>query len=127
MNLAGIAVETGIVKLSIQVVSIIIIVVTYGRMIEICLYSSVSAIPFATMGNKEWGQIGTNYIRGLFALGLQGLFLMICLGIYAVLVKTVHVTGDIHSSIFGVLGYTVLLGIMMLKSGTIAKSITNAH
>ncbi|MGI6739835.1 MAG: VirB6/TrbL-like conjugal transfer protein, CD1112 family [Christensenellales bacterium] len=127
MNLAGIVVETGIVKLSIQVVSIIIIVVTYGRMIEICLYSSVSAIPFATMGNKEWGQIGTNYIRGLFALGLQGLFLMICLGIYAVLVKTVHVTGDIHSSIFGVLGYTVLLGIMMLKSGTIAKSITNAH
>ena len=96
-------------------------------MIEISLYSSVSAIPFATMGNKEWGQIGTNYIKGLFALGLQGLLLMICLGIYAVLVKTIHVTTDIHKSIFGVLGYTVLLGIMMLKSGTIAKSIMNAH
>jgi hypothetical protein len=79
------------------------------------------------MGNKEWGQIGSNYIKGLFALGLQGLLLMICLGIYAVLVKTIHVTTDIHKSIFGVLGYTVLLGIMMLKSGTIAKSIMNAH
>ena len=126
-NLILIALDTSLVKLSIQVVSIIIIVITYGRMIEICLYSSVSAIPFATMGNKEWGQIGTNYIKGLFALGLQGLFLMICLGIYAVLVKTIHVTTDIHASIFGVLGYTVLLGIMMLKSGTIAKSIMNAH
>ncbi|MEL5899309.1 CD0415/CD1112 family protein [Clostridium sporogenes] len=126
-NLILIALDTSLVKLSIQVVSIIIIVITYGRMIEICLYSSVSSIPFATMGNKEWGQIGTNYIKGLFALGLQGLFLMICLGIYAVLVKTIHVTTDIHTSIFGVLGYTVLLGIMMLKSGTIAKSIMNAH
>lgn len=126
-NLILIAMDTSLVKLSIQVVSIIVTVITYGRMIEICLYSSVSAIPFATMGNKEWGQIGTNYIKGLFALGLQGLLLMICLGIYAVLVKTIHVTTDIHASIFGVLGYTVLLGIMMLKSGTIAKSIMNAH
>ena len=126
-NLILIAMDTSLVKLSIQVVSIIITVITYGRMIEICLYSSVSGIPFATMGNKEWGQIGTNYIKGLFALGLQGLLLMICLGIYAVLVKTIHVTTDIHASIFGVLGYTVLLGIMMLKSGTIAKSIMNAH
>jgi hypothetical protein len=126
-NLILIALDTSLVKLSIQVVSIIITVITYGRMIEISLYSSVSAIPFATMGNKEWGQIGTNYIKGLFALGLQGLLLIICLGIYAVLVKTIHVTTDIHKSIFGVLGYTVLLGIMMLKSGTIAKSIMNAH
>ena len=126
-NLILIALDTSLVKLSIQVVSIIITVITYGRMIEISLYSSVSAIPFATMGNKEWGQIGTNYIKGLFALGLQGLLLMICLGIYAVLVKTIHITTDIHKSIFGVLGYTVLLGIMMLKSGTIAKSIMNAH
>lgn len=122
-----ISADTSLVKLSIQIVSIIIIVITYGRMIEICIYSSVAAIPFATMGNKEWGQIGNNYIRGLFSLGLQGLFLMVCLGIYSVLVKTIHVTTDIHTSIFAVLGYTVLLGIMMLRSGTLAKSIMNAH
>ena len=118
--------EISLVKVAIQAISIVIILVVYGRMFEIYVYSSVSAIPFATMGNKEWGQIGTNYIKGLFALGLQGLILMVCLGIYAVLVKTINFT-DIHTSIFMVLGYAILLGLMMLKSGTLAKSVMNSH
>ena len=118
--------ETSLIKVAIQVISVVIMLVAYGRMFEIYVYSSVSAIPFATMGNKEWGQIGTNYIKGLFALGLQGLFLMVCLGIYAVLVKTIKIT-DIHTSTMTILGYAVLLGLMMLKSGTLAKSILNAH
>ncbi|MEC4577829.1 VirB6/TrbL-like conjugal transfer protein, CD1112 family [Streptococcus dysgalactiae] len=118
--------ETSIIKVAIQAISIVIMLVVYGRMFEIYVYSSVSAIPFATMGNKEWGQIGTNYIKGLFALGLQGLFLMVCLGIYAVLVKTIKIT-DIHTSTMTILGYVVLLGLMMLKSGTLAKSVLNAH
>lgn len=118
--------ETSIVKIAIQAMSIVIMLVVYGRMFEIYVYCSVSAIPFATMGNREWGQIGTNYIKGLFAIGLQGLFLIICLGIYAVLVKTINIT-DIHASTFMILGYTLLLGLMMLKSGTLAKSILNAH
>lgn len=118
--------ETSLIKVAIQVISVVIMLVVYGRMFEIYVYSSVSAIPFATMGNKEWGQIGTNYIKVLFALGLQGLFLMVCLGIYAVLVKTIKIT-DIHTSTMTILGYAVLLGLMMLKSGTLAKSILNAH
>ena len=118
--------ETSLIKVAIQVISGVSMLVVYGRMFEIYVYSSVSAIPFATMGNKEWGQIGTNYIKGLFALGLQGLFLMVCLGIYAVLVKTIKIT-DIHTSTMTILGYAVLLGLMMLKSGTLAKSILNAH
>lgn len=118
--------ETSLIKVAIQVISVVIMLVVYGRMFEIYVYSSVSAIPFATMGNKEWGQIGTNYIKGLFALGLQGLFLMVCLGIYAVLVKTIKIT-DIHTSTMTILGYAVLLGLMMLKSATLAKSILNAH
>ena len=118
--------ETSLIKVAIQLISVVIMLVVYGRMFEIYVYSSVSAIPFATMGNKEWGQIGTNYIKGLFALGLQGLFLMVCLGIYAVLVKTIKIT-DIHTSTMTILGYAVLLGLMMLKSGTLAKSILNAH
>lgn len=118
--------ETSLIKVAIQGISIVIMLVVYGRMFEIYVYSSVSAIPFATMGNKEWGQIGTNYIKGLFALGLQGLFLMVCLGIYAVLVKTIQIT-DIHTSTFTILGYAILLGLMMLKSGTLAKSVLNAH
>lgn len=118
--------ETSLIKVAIQVISVVIMLVVYGRMFEIYVYSSVSAIPFATMGNKEWGQIGTNYIKGLFALGIQGLFLMVCLGIYAVLVKTIKIT-DIHTSTMTILGYAVLLGLMMLKSGTLAKSVLNAH
>ena len=118
--------ETSLIKIAIQGISIVIMLVVYGRMFEIYVYSSVSAIPFATMGNKEWGQIGTNYIKGLFAIGLQGLFLMVCLGIYAVLVKTIKIT-DIHTSTMTILGYAVLLGLMMLKSGTLAKSVLNAH
>ncbi len=125
-ELIGIVIETSIVKLLIQGISILIMVIVYGRIFEIYAYSSVSSIPFATMGNKEWGTVGNNYIKGLFALGLQGLFLMICLGIYAVLIKTIDIE-DIHKSIFSILGYTVLLALMMMKSGTLAKSILNAY
>lgn len=125
-ELIVVALEISLVKMLIQGVSILITIIVYGRMFEIYVYSAVASIPFSTMGNKEWGSIGTNYIKGLFALALQGLFLMICLGIYTVLIKTVNIT-DIHTSIFMILAYTILLGLMMLKSGTIAKSIMNAH
>ncbi|EFU75514.1 VirB6/TrbL-like conjugal transfer protein, CD1112 family [Lachnoanaerobaculum saburreum] len=118
--------EISLIKVAMQAISILVMVIVYGRMFEIYVYASVSAIPFATMGNKEWGQIGTNYIKGLFALGLQGLFIMVCLGIYAVLVKTIEIT-DMHKSTMMILCYAVLLGLMMLKSGTLAKSVLNAH
>ena len=125
-TLIGIALETGLVKFSLTILSILITVILYGRMIEIYIYCSVAAIPFSTMGNKEWGSIGTNYIKSLFALGLQGLFILIFFGIYAVLVKTVNFT-DIHTIILQVLAYGLILGVMMMKSGSIAKAILNSH
>ena len=125
-TLIGISLETGLVKLSLTILSVLITVILYGRMIEIYIYCSVAAIPFATMGNKEWSSIGTNYIKSLFALGLQGLFILIFFGIYAVLVKTVNFT-DIHVSILKVLAYGLILGVMMMKSGSIAKAILNSH
>ena len=125
-TLIGIALETGLVNFSLTILSILITVILYGRMIEIYIYCSVAAIPFSTMGNKEWGSIGTNYIKSLFALGLQGLFILIFFGIYAVLVKTVNFT-DIHTSILQVLAYGLILGVMMMKSGSIAKAILNSH
>ena len=125
-TLIGIALETGLVKFSLTILSILITVILYGRMIEIYIYCSVAAIPFSTMGNEEWGSIGTNYIKSLFALGLQGLFILIFFGIYAVLVKTVNFT-DIHTSILQVLAYGLILGVMMMKSGSIAKAILNIH
>ena len=125
-TLIGISLETGLVKISLTILSVLITVILYGRIIEIYIYCSVAAIPFATMGNKEWSSIGTNYIKSLFALGLQGLFILIFFGIYAVLVKTVNFT-DIHVSILKVLAYGMILGVMMMKSGSIAKAILNSH
>ena len=92
--------ESSLVSLCMKIMSVLITVILYGRMIEIYLYCSVSPIPFATMTNREWGQIGSNYLKSLFALGFQGFLIMICVGIYAVLVNTLTVADNLHSAIF---------------------------
>ncbi len=119
--------ETTLVSFGMKIMSIIITVVIYGRMIEIYLYCSVSPIPFATLTNREWGQIGNNFLRGLIALGFQGFLIMVCVGIYAVLVKSMVVADNMHTAIFSLAAYTVLLCFMLLKSGSIAKSLFSAH
>lgn len=127
-KLFGLVIETTIFKGVLWVVGILINIIIAGRMFEIYVYSSISSIPFATMGNKGWGQIGTNYIKGLFALGLQGLFLMICLGIYNVLIKTVVLSSaDFMAALSSIVGFALLLGVMMFKSGSISKSVMNAN
>lgn len=127
-KLVALVLETTLYKFILWVVGILINVIICGRMFEIYVYSSISSIPFSTMGNKEWGQIGTNYIKGLFALGLQGLFLMICLGIYNVLIKTVVISGaNFTTALTSIVGYAILLGVMMFKSGSISKSVMNAN
>lgn len=120
-------IETSLVSLCMKILSICITVVIFGRMIEIYLYSSVGAIPFATMANKEWGQMGSNYLRGLVALAFQGFFIMVCVGIYAVLVNSFTATSNIHSTIFSIAAYTVVLCFTLFKTGTISKSVFNAH
>ena len=119
--------ETSLVSLCMKIMSVLITVILYGRMIEIYLYCSVSPIPFATMTNREWGQIGNNYLKGLFALGFQGFLIMICVGIYAVLVNEMVVADNLHSAIFSLAAYTVILCFSLFKSGALAKSIFNAH
>jgi hypothetical protein len=119
--------ETTLVSFGMKIMSVIITVVIYGRMIEIYLYCSVSPIPFATLTNREWGQIGNNFLRGLIALGFQGFLIMVCVGIYAVLVKSMVVADNLHTAIFSLAAYTVLLCFMLLKSGSIAKSLFAAH
>ena len=106
-----------------KIMSVLITVVLYGRMIEIYLYCSVSPIPFATMTNKEWGQIGNNYLKALFAIGFQGFLIMVCVGIYAVLVNNITVADNLHSAIFSLAAYTVILCFSLFKSGALAKSI----
>ena len=119
--------ETFIVSFCLKIMSVIITVILYGRMIEIYLTCSVAPIPLATMTNKEWGQTGNNFLRGLLALGIQGFFLMVCVGIYAVLVNDMIIATDVHSAIFSVAAYTVMLCFAMMKSGSLAKSILHAH
>ena len=96
-------------------------------MIEIDLMVSLAPIPFATFGNKEQSMIGQNYLRSLFALGFQGFLIMVCVGIYAVLISTIAFTTDIIGSLWGVMGYTILLAFTLFKTGALAKSILHAH
>ena len=126
-ELMAVSLETMLVRFCMQIISVIVTVILYGRMIEIYLYCSVSPIPFATMTNREWGQVGNNYLKGLIALAFQGFFLMVCVGIYAVLVNNMIIATNIHTAIFSVAAYTVLLCFSMFKTGTLAKSIFNAH
>jgi hypothetical protein len=126
-ELAMLAIETALVSLCMKIMSVLIMIILYGRMIEIYLYTSVAPIPFATMSNREWGQIGTNYFKGLLALGFQGFLMMICVGIYAVLVATMTVTSNIHMALFEIAAYTVILCYSLMKTSGLAKSIFNAH
>lgn len=126
-DLVLLALESMLLCQAMKILSILITVILYGRMVEIYCYISVAPIPFATVTNREWGTIGTNYIRGLFALGFQGFFIMVCVGIYAVLVRTMTISTNIHFAMFSVAAYTVILCFSLFKTGSLAKSVFNAH
>ena len=126
-GLVQLALETMIISLSLKIMSILITVILYGRMIEIYLTVSVAPVPFATMTNREWGNIGTNYFKSLFALGFQGFFMMVCVAIYAVLVNSMTVAADIHAALFSIAAYTVILCFSLMKTGSLSKSIFGAH
>ena len=125
--LLSIFLQTIIVRFLIYILSALIFVIVYARMIEIYLMVSLAPIPFSTFGNREQSMIGQNYLRSLFALGFQGFLIMVCVGIYAVLIQTVTFSTDIIGSLWGVMGYTILLAFTLFKTGSLAKSILNAH
>lgn len=125
--LLGLFLQSFIVQVTMSILSVVIFVIVYGRMVEIYLMTSLAPIPFSTFGNREQSQIGQNYLRSLFALGFQGFLIIICVGIYAVLVQSVAFSEDIIASIWTVMGYTVLLCFTLFKTGSLAKSVFNAH
>ena len=126
--LLGLWFQSVFVGLCTQILSICIFLVIYGRMIEVYLVTSIGPIPFATMVNREWGSTGQNYLRSLLALGFQAFLIMICVGIYAVLVEGISLSGDnISGAIWGCMGYTVLLCFTLFKTGSLAKSLFGAH
>ena len=119
--------ETLLISLCLKIMAILITVILYGRMIEIYCTVSIAPIPIATMSNREWGSIGTNYLKGLFALAFQGFLIMVCVGIYAVLINGMIIADNIHSALFSVAAYTVILCFSLFKTGSLAKSIFHAH
>ena len=119
--------ETALVSMAMNIVGIIITVILYGRMIEIYITTSVAPIPFATMTNCEWGSIGNNYLKSLFALGFQGFFMMVCVGIYAVLIRSFTISDDLHTTLFTIAAYTVILCFSLFKTSALSKSIFQAH
>ena len=125
--LLSILLQSFVVQFLMYLLSALIFVIVYARMIEIYLMVSLAPIPFATFGNREQSMIGQNYLRSLFALGFQGFLIMVCVGIYAVLIQTVAFSSDIIGSLWGVMGYTILLAFTLFKTGAIAKSILHAH
>jgi hypothetical protein len=125
--LLGLWFQSMVVGLTMNILSICIFLVVYGRMIEIYLVTSVGPIPFATMSNREWSSVGQNYLKSLIALGFQAFLIMICVGIYAVLIQEISTTDNISAAIWGCMGYTVLLCFTLFKTGSMAKGIFSAH
>ena len=125
--LLSIFLQSFVVQFLMYILSALIFVIVYARMIEIYLMVSLAPIPFATFGNREQSMIGQNYLRSLFALGFQGFLIMVCVAIYAALVQTVSFSSDIMGSLWNVLGITLLLAFTLFKTGSIARSVFHAH
>jgi hypothetical protein len=126
-ELIGLWLESWIISLCLQILTVVIFVIIFGRMIEIYLTVSVAPIPLATMANREWGQIGNNYLKSLFALAFQGFLIMVCVGIYAALVQNIPSSGHAHAAVWTTFGYTVLLCFALMKTGSLAKTVFSAH
>ena len=125
--LLGLWLQSSVIGLTMQIMGIIIFVLVYGRMIEIYLMTSLAPLPVATLSNRELGGTGQNYLKSLFAVGFQGLLILVCVAIYAVLVQGITTGGDPIGAIWGTVGYTVLLCFMLFKTGGIAQRIFGAH
>ena len=126
-ELLGLFMQSMLIHITMWALNIIIFVLVYGRMLEIYMLTSLAPIPVATLSNREVGQMGQNYLKSLFAVGFQGLLILLCVGIYGVLVQGISTSGDPIGAIWGCVGYTVLLCFMLFKPGTISKSIFGAH
>ncbi|RHM69831.1 hypothetical protein DWZ50_17760 [Mediterraneibacter gnavus] len=125
--LVGLFLQSFILNVTMWALSILIFIIVYGRMIEIYLMVSLAPIPFATFGNREQSQIGQNYLRSLLALGFQGFLILVCVAIYAVLIQSISFSDDIIASIWGIVGYTVLLCFTLFKTGSLSKAVFSAH
>ena len=126
-ELFGLYLQSGVIQITLFALSKVIFVIVYARMIEIYLATSLAPIPMATFGNKEQSHIGQNYLRSLAALGFQGFLILICIGIYSVLIQSITFSSDVVGTLWGIVGYTILLCFTLFKTGSLAKSVFSAH
>ena len=125
--LFGLFLQSFFIGITMRILSIVIFVIVYGRMIEIYMMVGLAPVPMATWGNHEQSHVGQNYLRSLFALGFQGFLILICVAIYAVLLQNVAISGDAINSIWSIVGYTVLLCFSLFKTSSVAKTLLGAH
>ena len=125
-TLFGVWMQSFLVGICMHILTICIFLISFGRMLEIYVMTSVAPIPMANMLGRD-SHMGQNYMKSLGALGLQAFLIIICVAIYAALVQNIAVTGDISYAIWTCLGYTVLLCFSLFKTGSMAKSILGAH
>lgn len=126
-ELLGLYMESFILSFAMKIMSLCVFIIIYGRMIEIYITVSVAPIPLSTMANREWGGIGTNYLKSLFALAFQGFLIMVCVAIYAVLLQSITVSPNIHIAVWGCAAYSVLLILTLFRSSSISKSLFGGH
>lgn len=119
--------QTFIIQIFTKLLAIAIYVIVNARMIEIYMMVSLAPIPFATFGNRDQSMMGQNYVKSLFALGFQGFLIMVCVGIYAVLIQSISFTTNIVGSLWEALGFSVLLAFALLRTGAVARSVLHAH
>ena len=125
-ELLGLYFQSSIIGIAMWALSICIFIIINGRMLEIYLTTSVAAIPFATMANREWGAMGQTYLKSLFAVGFQGFLIMVCVSIYSALLQGAATSADPIGAVWGIVGYTVLLCFTLFKTGSLSKSIFGA-
>jgi len=126
IELIAVYLQSALLTFAMNILSLCVFLIVYGRMIEIYLVISVAPIPMATIVNREWGNIGTSYLKSLFALAFQGVLIMICVAIYAVLLQGLTSAENIHIAMWGAAGYTLLLCFTLFKTGSLAKSLFGA-
>jgi len=125
--LLGLWLQSFFIGITMTILSILIFIIIYGRMIEIFLLTSLAPIPLSTLSNREFGGMGQNYLKSLCAVGFQGLLIIVCVGIYAVMIQSIATSGNPIASIWGTIGYTVLLAFTLFKTGSLARSVFGAH
>ena len=125
--LLGLWLQSFLIQIIVLALNIVVFIIVYGRMIEIYVLTSLAPLPMATLTNNHMNSMGTNYLKSLLAVGFQGLLIMVCVAIYAVLVQSIAISGDPIGAVWAAIGYTVLLCFTLFKTGSISKSIFGAH